>query len=143
MVDSRVFETVATYVFAPPLNARGGRVRRDGKTTDWWLILRCDPEIGRFYRGLYEKASHGISRLSEPLWGTHVSVIRDEKPPDLSAWKAPDGNTLTLQYENDLTFYGDYGVVSVHCPEVLDYRETLWLKRDPEYPLHMTIGNRK
>jgi len=31
--------------FSPPLDARGGRVPRDGRTTQWWMILDCDPEL--------------------------------------------------------------------------------------------------
>ena len=138
-----IFQTTATYSFAPPLNKRGGQVRRDGKTTDWWMILRCSPEIGRYVRHLCAVHSHYITQLSEPLWGTHVSVIRDEEPTDPTLWKSLEGESVPLRYSNEVAIYGTYAVIPVECPEALSYREPLGLPRDPAYPLHMTIGNLK
>ena len=56
-----------TCRFSPPLDPRGGRVRRDGSTTDWWLILACDPELGRYLRHLYHLDARRIRQLSDPL----------------------------------------------------------------------------
>ena len=105
--------------------------------------MRCDREIGSYLRSLYSTASHRVTQLKEPLWGTHVSVIRDERPPMLERWKELEGESLTIRYSNEIEIFGDYAVVAAHCKEALDYREAIGLPREPELPLHMTIGNLK
>jgi hypothetical protein len=107
------------------------------------MILECDRDIGRYLRSLYWTANHRIRQLSEPLWGTHVSVIRDEKPPRLDPWKPLEGQPLEIHYGPSVEIHGSYAFVPVQCDAVLDYRESLGLPRNPEFPLHMTIGNFK
>ena len=88
-------------------------------------------------------ATNRVSQLSEPLWGTHVSVIRDEKPPSLTHWKRLEGAELLVTYSNQVEIYSTYAVVSASCEMALDYREELGLSREPALPLHLTIGNLK
>jgi hypothetical protein len=140
---SELHETTGTFRFSPPLGRGGSTVRRDGVTTEWWLILECDREIGSYLRFLFAKERHGVEELNEPLWGTHVSVIRDEKPPELAAWKAPEGDAVKLFYSQEVEIHSGYAAVPVVCEDVLDYREKLGLPREPKFPLHMTIGNLK
>ncbi|MEM7015267.1 MAG: hypothetical protein AAF585_27740 [Verrucomicrobiota bacterium] len=137
------FETRGICEFAPSLNAKGKTTRRDGKSTEWWMILRCDREIGAYLRKLYAMSTHGVSELQEPLWGTHVSVIRDEEPPNLDRWRELEGAELTVRYSQVVEIHSSYAVVQAQCDEALDYRESLGLSREPELPLHMTIGNLK
>ena len=107
------------------------------------MILECDRRIGAYFRQLYEMESFGVRTLKEPLWGTHVSVIRDEQPEDAAKWKELEGMTLPIQYSNQVQVYGSYAFVEARCEEALIYRETLGLSKQPEFPLHMTIGNLK
>ncbi|SHK44084.1 hypothetical protein SAMN02745181_3825 [Rubritalea squalenifaciens DSM 18772] len=137
------FHTTGECIFSPPLGSGGGIVRRDGRTTEWWMILLCDAEIGSYMREMYRRATHGVHKLNEPLWGTHVSVIRDERPSVMEYWMSLEGKEVSLSYSNHIELHAGYAVVEVRCDPILDYREKLGLAREPEWPLHMTIGNLK
>lgn len=132
-----------TCRFSPPLDPRGGRVRRDGSTTDWWLILACDPELGRYLRHLYQLDARRMRQLSDPLWGPHVSVVLGEVPTNLSVWKDREGAPMAFEIVWTPQEIGDYVFFPVRCDAALDYRERLGLPREPKYPLHLTIGNLK
>lgn len=132
-----------TCRFSPPLDPRGGRVRRDGSTTDWWLILACDPELGRYLRHLHHLDARRLRQLSDPLWGPHVSVVLGEVPTDLSAWNDREGEPMAFEIDWTPQEIGDYVFFPVRCDAALDYRQCLGLPREPKYPLHLTIGNLK
>lgn len=129
--------------FSPPLDPRGGKVRRDGRTTEWWLILQCDPDLGRYLRHLHHLDARRTRSISDPLWGPHVSVVQDERPADLSAWKDREGETMSFELVYPPQEIGDYVFYPVRCEAALDYRQRLGLPREPRYPLHLTIGNLK
>lgn len=129
--------------FAPPLGPGGARTRRDGGTTDWWLILQCEPDVGRYLRQLYALDMRRTRQLSDPLWGAHVSVVQDEMPPDLTQWRALEGQAMTFEYLHPPQQIGEYAFYPVECAEALAYREALGLPRQPRWPLHLTFGNRK
>jgi hypothetical protein len=76
---------LGTFRYSPELRP-GSWQRRDGDSTRWWLIIDCDPELGRFLRHLYTIACHRTRAAQAPLWGTHISVIRGEVPPNQAAW---------------------------------------------------------
>jgi len=136
-------KTFGTYRFSPPLSRKGKTTRRDGKTTKWWLILECSPDLGRFYRQLYQQHHYHIKSLQSPLWGAHISVIRDEKPVNLEHWKSLDGQKTQIEYSQELQEIHSYAFLPVSCDTALDYRELLGLPRTPKFPLHLTIGNLK
>jgi len=124
-------------------HASGSTKRRDGNTTEWWMIVQCDRDIGAYYRHLYRYHNYQMNSLKEPLWGTHVSIIRDEKPSTLDHWKSLEGSEVEITYSNQLNLYSGFGVLEARCEYLLDYRESLGLSRQPELPLHMTIGYQK
>ncbi len=139
--DGGTIETNATYRFSPPLNKSGKTTRRDGKSTKWWLILECEREIGRYLRHLFEVATHHTRPLQEPLWGAHVSVVRDEEPPNARLWEQLEGTQVPVEYNSKIELVNDFVVAPVRCEAALDYREALGLPREPRIPLHLTIGN--
>ncbi|MEZ0386282.1 MAG: hypothetical protein ACAI34_04380 [Verrucomicrobium sp.] len=136
-------KAVARFEFSPALDRKGSRVRRDGFTTEWWLILRCDPELGRYLRSLHHVHHYRTRSLQEPLWGTHVSVVRGEIPPSPGIWRTLQGRTVALEYEVKPQETDGYVWLPVKCEAALDYRESLGLPREPLWPLHLTIGNSK
>lgn len=131
------------YVFAPAVGPDGSRVRRDGTTTDWWLIIQCDRDAGKYLRRLYELAHPSAASLSEPLWGTHVSVIRGEVPTNPCPWGDRDGAPITIEYAQQPQQASGYVFLPVQCDAALEYRQQLGLPRQPQWPLHLTIGNYK
>ena len=121
----------------------GKIVRRDGGTTKWWLVIDCDPNIGRYYRELYRMESHGVRTIQRPAWDAHISVIANERPSDETHWRKYEGRLIEFEYlhrpdSNDL-----YVWLPVFCEEALDMREELGLKRYPYHSLHLTVGNCK
>jgi hypothetical protein len=131
---------VGTLRYSPPLRD-GSTTRRGGGSTEWWLIIECDPELGRLLRHLYAVGVHRVRKPQPPLWGTHVSVIRGEEPPDKTHWKKHDGQTVGFLYEPVIRETDDYLWVPVWCDAMLAHREELGLSREPDPPLHLTIGN--
>ena len=128
--------------FSPPLDARGGRVRRDGRTTEWWMILDCDPELGRYLRWLHHLDTRRVQRLSDPLWGPHISVVQDEVPTQSALWKDREGQPMHFRLVYPPQSFAEYVFFPVECEQALDYREALGLPREPRWPLHLTFGNR-
>jgi hypothetical protein len=119
----------------------GTTTRRDGGTTEWWLILDCDPELGRLLRHLFAVGVYRTRKAQPPLWGPHVSVVRGEEPADKSHWKKHAGREVAVEYAPTIHLTDDYLWVPVRCEVLLDIREELGLPREPDPPLHLTIGN--
>lgn len=126
-----------------PTLPNGTMVRRDGKTTKWWLVIDCDPLIGRYYRHLYHLYHWKTREIKKPSWEAHISIIANEQPPNEALWRKYDGQHIEFEYnhvagENDI-----YVWLPVYCDRALDIRQELGLPRHPYVPLHMTIGNNK
>jgi hypothetical protein len=130
-----------TFRYSPELRP-GSLQRRDGGSTRWWLIIDCDPELGRFLRHLYTMASYWTRTVRAPVWGTHISVIRGEEPPNGAAWGRLQGAEVEFEYEPLVRVTDGYLWAVVACPAALGHREELGLTREPRPPLHLTIGNR-
>lgn len=131
------------YRFAPALDALGNRRRRDGSTTDGWLIIQCEPDVGRYLRSLRMLERRALPSLSDPLWGAHVSIVRGEDVPDTAAWNDREGCVVEFEYMHPAQELGEYAFFPVICEAALDYRELLGLPREPLLPLHLTFGNFK
>jgi hypothetical protein len=131
------------YRFAPPLDASGNRTRRDGSMTDGWLIIQCEPDVGRYLRQLRMLERRASPLLSDPLWGAHVSIVRGESLPNPAAWKDCEGRIVEFEYQCPPQEIGEYVFFPVICQDALNYRERLGLPREPQWPLHLTFGNFK
>lgn len=118
-------------------------MRRDGGSTEYWLILACDPALGRYLRQLYLLDHRRTQALSDPLWGPHVSIVQGEAPAQPGRWKDREGAEMPFTLLWRPQEIGDYVFFPVDCASALDYREALGLPREPRHPLHLTIGNRK
>jgi hypothetical protein len=132
--------STGTLRFSPTLR-NGSHTRRDGGRTRWWLIIECDPELGRFLRHLYAIGHYRTITLQPPLWGPHISVIRGEVPPNAAAWGSADGATVEFEYSSELLETNGYVWSPVECTRALAIRELLELPRSPDPPLHLSIGN--
>ena len=135
-----MLRSTGTYRFSPELR-KGTHTRRDGGTTRWWLIIDCDPELGRFLRHLFELGHYRTRSLQPPLWGTHISVIRGEQPLMADAWGELDGVAVEFAYMPIVHETNRFAWCQVECPEALALREAFGLSRQSQPPLHLTIGN--
>lgn len=137
------FRSTGIFRYSPPLNNRGKLIRRDGQTTKWWLIIECDPELGRYLRYQFSIKTYHTKNIQAPLWGTHISVIRNEEPPIKTHWKKYQAQKIVFTYQSDIQETEGYLWVPVQCELALKHRESLGLSLEPPLPLHLTIGNLK
>lgn len=115
------------------------------RSSERWLVLQCDDEISRYYRHLYTVAypylnaeRHG--KLTRPVWGAHISVIRGEWVPNYKLWKLKDNKIIEFTYNAGVLDNGEYYWLQVSCPELEDLREQYGLSRQPQFGFHLTIG---
>lgn len=129
-----------TLRYSPALG-KTGHARRDGGSTLWWLIVECDPELGRYLRHQFLLGHRRTRRLQAPLWGAHISAIRGERPPNEALWKRWDGDAVEFEYDPAMRETEGFVWCAVRCQRLLALREELGLPREPRPPLHLTIGN--
>lgn len=120
----------------------------------WWAILRCDPEITRYYRWWVDKEilnplDMDKLGLKKPSWDAHISIIRGEKPrpADMHLWKAYEGQVVEYEYRHVVRRSGDttpgerpehYWFVEVRAPKLIEMRKEFGFPY--HWSLHLTIG---
>ena len=90
-------KSVGSFRYSPTLN--GSLSRRDGGTTRWWLIIDCDPDLGRYLRHHFLVGTYRTRQVQAPLWGTHISVIRGEEPALMQGWERLNRQEVEFEYE--------------------------------------------
>ena len=113
------------------------------KSSKWWIILDCDPEIGKYYRHLYYLFTNKTESLLRPAWNEHISVAADEEPPNKEFWEQHTGEIVLFQYDTEIRFDSIYCWLDVYSERLKQIRVELGLSPEPFYPLHLTVGNRK
>ena len=128
--------TEGTLYYSPKMHG-------DHKSEKWWLIVQADLEIGRYYRKLYHYFRYRAEVLMPPAWREHVTVIRNEEPPNETAWEKYAGEMVEFEVLPVPDNNGDYFWLEVVSPRLLDIREELGLPRPPLYDLHLSFGHRR
>jgi hypothetical protein len=141
MPSHSLLRSTGVLRYSPELARGAGHTRRDGGSTWWWLIVDCDPELGRYLRHQFLLGHRRTRALQSPLWGPHISVIRGEVPPNVAAWKRLDGATVEFDYDPMVCETEGFVWCPVSCVQALSIREELGLAREPSPALHLTIGN--
>jgi hypothetical protein len=116
------------------------------KSSDkWWVVLDCDDAIGKYYRHLFNLESFNCQTLQRPAWREHVTVIRDEEPPEdrKQFWNKYAGLTVEYEYHLPPQTNGIYWWLSVSCDFLLNLREELGLAKMPSIPLHLSFAHNK
>lgn len=131
--DKGTFTVTGTLRYSPKLL---GTV-----SPNWWLIADCDPELGKYFRHLYHLQTYRTEKLQRPAWAEHVTVIRNEPPPDPALWEAFNGQQIELKVLLPAQSNGYYVWLPVQCDYLLDLRDGLGLPRQPIIPLHLSIGH--
>ena len=111
----------------------------------WWLVIDCEPEIGKYFRHLHYIGVWRIYALQRPAWDEHITVIRDEKPPDANTalWEKYAGETIEFFFLPKVCWVLPYFWLPVKCPRAIEIRRELGLRPKTISPLHLTIGNVK
>jgi hypothetical protein len=126
-----MYKSVGKLVYSP---------RSHLGTTDKWLVLMCDDEISKYYRHLFYKEFPWKGKLTRPVWGTHISVIRGERIPNFHLWGLEKNAIVEFEYEPGVKDNGEYYWLKVKCDFILDLRQKYGLSRHPQFGLHLTIG---
>jgi hypothetical protein len=110
----------------------------------WWLVLDVHQDLSNLYRHLFWLNNHRCRKLQKPAWGAHVSVLRNEEPPDEKKhlWEKYADQEIEFEYTTFVGNNGEHWWLPVICEELLDIRTEMGLPRDPYYPLHLTFGVR-
>jgi hypothetical protein len=119
-----------------------GKLVFDPKTLEkkcpFWLILKCDNEIIKYYRSLmYKERCLKLSPLA--YWGAHVSIIRGEKPNN-GFWTKLNGEEIEFEYDGIIREERNHFWIDVDCKRLVEVRKYYGLSDKPYYDFHMTIG---
>lgn len=115
-------------------------------SSEKWLVMMCDDEISKYYRHLYTKEyppylNGGYSlKLTRPVWGAHISVIRGEKIPNMNLWGLAANKVVEFEYEGGVIDNGEYFWLKAKCPYLSEIREKYGLWKEPRFGFHLTIG---
>lgn len=105
-----------------------------------WLVLMCDDEISKYYRTLFQREFPWRGKLTRPVWGTHVSIIRGESIPNHHLWKLNENKIIQFEYDGGVEDNGEYYWLKVKCKELEDLRKAYGLDPYPRFGFHLTIG---
>ena len=121
-------------------------LKRPSSDQNWWMVLDCPEDIGAYYRHLYWIDHNKGLKLARPYWGSHITVVRNEPPPNKELWWNYDGERVEFSYSpgvennySDARFRSFYWV-NVVCPRFEEIRVKLGLPKNPDGVYHMTIG---
>lgn len=127
--------TAGTLYYSPKMHG-------EHKSEKWWLIVQADLEIGRYYRTLYHYIRDRADKLLPPAWREHVTVIRNEEPPNKALWEKYAGQTVEFEVFPTPDNNGDYFWLEVTSPRLMEIRQELGLQGDPVWPFHLSFGHR-
>lgn len=136
-----MFKSSGRLIYDPTIE-----LRTNTTTEDWWLILRCDEEIARYYRWLIAREHHvdHLVRpvLLKPAWGAHISILRGEKPTHPEFWKKDHGSMIRFEYSGKMRNNGKHFWLDIESDDIADIRDRLGLGRKPKFSnFHLTVGN--
>lgn len=111
------------------------------------LTTVVDPGIAEFYRSLVPKHL----KCQRGRFAPHVTVVRNEVPPNMEKWGAYEGKEVVIEYDPFLEYDGVYWWLNCHSSFLEQIREELelpvwdkWnMSPDGQNCFHMTIGNSK
>lgn len=116
--------------------------------TGYKLIVEVDPEIVRYYRTLMPKYIQSNPQMFAP----HISVVREEIPPNLDLWGKYEGQKAEFSYTGTVHFGAIYCWLNVFSTQLEEIRLELGLPVSTQYTLppegfvkcfHCTVGNFK
>lgn len=113
-------KSVGTLRYSPKLLG-------DHASENWWAILDCDTSIVSYYRALYKLYRYKTQELMRPAWDSHITIIRNEEPPNPVSWEKHAGQSFEFEYGHEVHTNGSYWWVTVTCQPLMDLRKELGL----------------
>jgi hypothetical protein len=114
--------------------------RPDHKQFDpWWALLVTEEDIIDLYRWFLKK--RGLDTEPNKLWGPHVSMIKGDRPADLTLWGTAFP-PVEFWYTNEIRYdNAKHAWLDVFSPEMSDIRVRMGLS--PKCFYHLTLGRLK
>jgi hypothetical protein len=109
-------------------------------SSDKWLVLMCDDEISSYYRSLFYREFPYKGKLTRPVWGTHVSIIRGEYIPNMNLWGLDANKIVEFEYDGGVIDNNEYYWLKASCPALSELRLKYGLPAAPRFGFHLTIG---
>jgi hypothetical protein len=110
----------------------------------WWLIVKVDEEICRYYRNLIHFRYRSL-QLSPSRNGAHITAIAGKyEIPDNDhkhLWNKYEGEEIDFKYNPEINTDGEYFWMEVECKRIEEIREELGLTPKIIHPWHLTVGN--
>lgn len=100
----------------------------------------CDDEISQYYRSMFYREYPWKGKLTRPVWGTHISVIRGERIPNMQLWGIDANKIVEFEYDGGVIDNGEYYWLKARCPALSELREKYGLPKEPRFGFHLTIG---
>lgn len=109
-------------------------------SSDKWLVLMCDDELSKYYRHIYTKEFPWRGKLTRPVWGAHISVIRGERIPNMNLWGESANKIIEFEYDGGVIDNNEYFWLKAKCQFLSDLRSQYGLSKEPKFGFHLTIG---
>lgn len=109
-------------------------------SSERWLVVMCDDEISTYYRSLFYREFPYKGKLTRPVWGTHISVIRGEYIPNIQLWGLDANKIVEFEYDGGVLDNGEYYWLKASCPYLSEIRKKYGLAPSPRFGFHLTIG---
>lgn len=114
------------------------------RRTNYWCVLQLPNDLVRYYQYFIIKEKHLDIKM--PAWGSHISIIRGEKPDreHRDLWKKYHKKKFSIRFKpyieeiKDKKKPGSFYVITVESPELMKIREELGLSVHRDF--HLTIG---
>ena len=124
-----------------------GPLRYSERDERFWLVVDVDPEIVEFARSLVPKSI----KLNRQKHTPHITVVRNEQPVNMVAWRAHEGEIIQFTYSSIVFDDGLYWWLGASCFRLQEVRIELGLPEYSEFTrppdmsdlFHITIGNQK
>jgi hypothetical protein len=105
----------------------------------WWALLECDDQIADYYAWQLKRRGIEVHSNASGLWGTHVSVLKGDPPPDPTAWGRYEGYEVEFNYTHLIRYdNGEHAWVDVYSEDLSAIRQELGFPFKPWY--HLTVG---
>jgi hypothetical protein len=109
-------------------------------SSERWLVMMCDDEISNYYRAMFYKEYPWMGKLTRPVWGTHISIIRGEYVPNNQLWGLDANKLVDFEYEGGVLDNKEYYWLKVKCPYLSNLRVQYGLPPEPRFGFHLTVG---
>lgn len=128
-----MFRSLGTLVYDPKLKS-------GSPSGAWWLIVECCRDLLAYYFATAGRLYGGRCTLLRPAWGSHVTVVRGEEPPNKAEWGYRGGAEVQFDHSPELQTDDAYWWLTVRCDELAAVRKRLGLRPVPEVGFHLTVA---